>query len=34
VEGKDGLAKALQGSPVRFVGPLYRGGDGEVRFQR
>ncbi|MGH7497952.1 MAG: hypothetical protein ACREL3_03770 [Gemmatimonadales bacterium] len=34
VEGKDDLAKALQGSPVRFVGPLYRGGGGEIRLQR
>lgn len=34
VEGKDDLAKALKASPVRFVGPLYRGGGGEVRLQR
>lgn len=34
VEGKDDLAKALKGSPVRFVGPLYRGGGGEVRLER
>ena len=34
VEGKDDLAKALKGSPVRFVGPQYRGGGGEVRLQR
>ncbi len=34
VEGRDGLAKALQASPVRFVGPLYRGGGGQVRFER
>ncbi len=33
VKGKDDLAKALQGSPARFVGPLYRGGDGEVRLE-
>jgi hypothetical protein len=33
VKGKDGLAKALQTSPVRFVGPLYRGGGGEVRLE-
>lgn len=32
VEGKDALAKALKGSPIRFVGPLYRGGSGELRF--
>lgn len=34
VAGKDGLAKALQGSPARFVGPLYRGGAGEIRLAR
>lgn len=34
VEGKDELALALKSSPVRFVGPLYRGGGGEVRFGR
>lgn len=34
VEGKDDLAKALKASPLRFVGPLYRGGGGEVRLQR
>jgi len=34
VKGNDDLAKALQASPVRFVGPLYRGGGGEVRLQR
>ena len=34
VEGKDDLAKALQGSPVRFVGPMYRGGGGEIRLER
>lgn len=34
VEGKDGLAKALQNSPVRFVGPLYRGGGGVIRLSR
>jgi hypothetical protein len=34
VEGKDDLAKALKGSPVRFVGPMYRGGGGEVYFGR
>ena len=32
VEGKGDLAKALKGSPIRFVGPLYRGGGGEMRF--
>lgn len=31
VEGKDDLAKALKTSPARFVGPMYRGGSGEVR---
>jgi hypothetical protein len=34
VEGKDDLAKALKASPVRFVGPMYRGGGGEVRLSR
>jgi hypothetical protein len=34
VEGKDDLAKALKGSPVRFVGPMYSGGGGEVRLGR
>jgi hypothetical protein len=34
VEGKDDLAKALKASPIRFVGPVYRGGEGELRFSR
>jgi hypothetical protein len=34
VEGKGDLAEALKASPVRFVGPLYRGGGGEIRLQR
>jgi hypothetical protein len=34
VEGKDDLAKALKRSPTRFVGPLYVGGDAELRFSR
>jgi hypothetical protein len=34
VEGKDDLAKALKASPIRFVGPRYRGGGGELRFSR
>jgi hypothetical protein len=34
VEGKGDLAKALKSSPIRFVGPFYRGGGGEVRFSR
>jgi hypothetical protein len=34
VEGKDDLAKALKGSPTRFVGPLYFGGAAELRFSR
>jgi hypothetical protein len=32
VEGKGNLAKLLHASPIRFVGPLYRGGAGELRF--
>ena len=34
VEGKDRLSKALQASPVRFVGPVYEGGNGEIVFTR
>ena len=34
VEGKGDLSKALKGSPIRFVGPLYRGGSAELRFTR
>jgi hypothetical protein len=34
VSGKDDLAKALKGSPVRWVGPLYWGGAGEIAFIR
>jgi hypothetical protein len=34
VEGKGDLSKALKNSPIRFVGPLYRGGTGELRFSR
>jgi hypothetical protein len=34
VEGKGDLAKALKASPIRFVGPLYRGGGGRLRFRR
>jgi hypothetical protein len=34
VEGKGDLAKALKASPIRFVGPLYRGGAAELRFSR
>lgn len=30
VEGNDALAKALRASPIRFVGPAYRGGNGEL----
>jgi hypothetical protein len=31
VEGKDPLARALQASPIRYVGPAYQGGEGELR---
>jgi hypothetical protein len=34
VEGKGDLAKALKASPIRFVGPIYWKGDGELRFFR
>jgi hypothetical protein len=31
VQGDDDLAKALRSSPIRYVGPNYRGGGGELR---
>jgi hypothetical protein len=34
VQGKGDLTKWLKGSPIRFVGPLYRGGAGELQFLR
>lgn len=34
VEGKGDLAQALKASPIRFVGPLYRGGGGKLSFRR
>jgi hypothetical protein len=34
VEGKGDLTKALKASPIRFVGPFYHGGGGELRFFR
>lgn len=34
VEGKGDLAKVLKASPIRFVGPFYWGGGGELRFYR
>jgi hypothetical protein len=34
VEGKGDLAKSLKASPIRFVGPFYQGGRGELRFTR
>jgi hypothetical protein len=34
VAGKGDLAKILRASPIRWVGPLYRGGNGELRFAR
>jgi hypothetical protein len=34
VEGKGDLAKALKASPIRFVGPIYWQGNGELRFYR
>jgi hypothetical protein len=30
VEGDGDLAKAMRGSPIRYVGPGYRGGNGEL----
>ncbi len=32
VEGDDRFARAFKASPIRFVGPLFRGGGGEIRF--
>jgi hypothetical protein len=34
VEGKGDLGEALRSSPIRFVGPLYRGGSGSLTFSR
>jgi hypothetical protein len=34
VVGKTDLARVLQASPIRWVGPLYRGGSGEIAFFR
>jgi hypothetical protein len=34
VQGKDAFAKALKASPIRFVGPLYSQGGGEIHFDR
>jgi hypothetical protein len=31
VEGKDAMSRALQASPIRYVGPSYEGGEGELR---
>jgi hypothetical protein len=34
VDGKGDLAKILRESPIRFVGPFYHGGGGQLRFSR
>lgn len=34
VTGKDDLARALQGSPIRFVGPWHSGGTAKIVFSR
>lgn len=34
VVGKTDLARVMQASPIRWVGPLYRGGSGEIAFFR
>lgn len=34
VDGKDAFAQALRGSPTRFAGPAYEGGEGVVRLRR
>ena len=31
VEGKEAMARALQASPIRYVGPSYEGGEGRLR---
>jgi hypothetical protein len=33
VEGKDDLAKMMRASPIRFVGPGYRGGGGTIEVE-
>jgi hypothetical protein len=33
VEGKDPMARALQASPIRYVGPDYEGGAGELQIR-
>jgi hypothetical protein len=34
VQGKDAFAEALKASPIRFVGPVYSQGGGEIHFDR
>lgn len=34
VDGQDALARALRGSPTRFAGPEYRGGEGTLWLRR
>lgn len=34
VEGKGDLARLLHASPIRWIGPLYRGGNGRISFVR
>ena len=34
VQGKDDFANAMKASPIRFVGPLYSQGGGEIQFGR
>ena len=34
IAGKDALARALQGSPIRFVGPWHSGGTAQIVFSR
>jgi hypothetical protein len=33
VEGNDPVARALQASPIRYVGPSYEGGEGELQLR-
>ena len=34
IEGDDDFARAVKGSPIRFVGPAMLGGTGELAFGR
>jgi hypothetical protein len=34
IQGTDDLARAIGSSPIRMIGPLYREGNGQLRFFR